>query len=192
MEVRPAQASDKQALAKVLKRAFADDPVMRWILPSQDDYERISAPFFELILNQSLSSGSCFTVSGRTGVSLWEAPDYAPTLVSQLSSFFKMAWLLRGNLARGFQLQVLMESYRPRKPFWHLTYIATDPDHQGKGIGASLLEPITRISSQQSLPIYLECSNRDNLSFYRAHQFRLVDEITYPDGPTIWPMLYEP
>ncbi len=191
MKARIAQERDRAVLAKVLKRSFVDDPVLRWILPAKQDYERIAESFFSHILKQTFVSGSCYTTDGQYGVSIWEKPNFSPTLTSQLLSFARLTWLFRGNISRALNLQSLMESYRPRKPFWHLTYIATDPVHQGRGIGSTLLKPITNISNDDGLPIYLECSNRENLSFYRAHNFRLIDEITYPGGPTIWPMLRE-
>ncbi|HJP51190.1 MAG TPA: GNAT family N-acetyltransferase [Pseudomonadales bacterium] len=191
IEIRNTQPNDKTTLADVLKRAFAKDPVMRWILPATDDYERISYPFFTLILGQTLASGISYTTDEQLGVSLWEKPDHSPSMLSQLLSFARFSWLFRGNVSRAVNLQNMMASYRPGKPFWHLTYIATDPDHQGKGIGTNLLQPIRDQATQDDYPIYLECSNRDNLAFYRRHGFRLVDELRSPTGPTIWPMIME-
>ena len=114
-----------------------------------------------------------------------------PSLGSQLLSFFSMAWLFRSNLTRALNLQVFTESYRPRKPFWYLSFIATHPNSQGKGIGASLLGPMKETAKRQGLPIYLECSNQQNLSFYRSQGFRLIDKMPYPGGPTIWPMILD-
>ena len=164
---------------------------MRWILPSLSEYHRVAQAYFELVLKQSFFSDRCFTTRDQSGVSLWEEPNYQPSLGFQLLSFFRLTWLLRGNISRVLNLQSIMASYKPRKPFWHLTYIATDPSHQGKGIGASLMKPVTKIARQQNIPVYLECSNRSNLSFYRNHGFRLVDEVSYPEGPTIWPMVLD-
>ncbi|HIG40613.1 MAG: GNAT family N-acetyltransferase [bacterium] len=191
MDTRVAESAEQSVLAKVLVRAFEEDPVLRWILPSPVEYQRVSQTYFELVLKQSLSSKRCYTTDEQSGVSLWEEPDHLPSAGSQLLHFLRLSWLLRGDISRVLDLQSLMSSYRPPKPFWHLTYIATDPARQGKGIGASLMKPVTKIAREQNIPIYLECSNRANLSFYRAHGFRLVDEVSYPGGPTIWPMLLD-
>ena len=86
-----------------------------------------------------------------------------------------------------------MENYKPRRPFWHLTYLATDPDFQGQGIGRRLLSPITEnlpASGVDKTPVYLECSNKDSISFYLSQGFNLIEEVKIPDGPTIWPMSY--
>ena len=191
MRVCLAKPEDQPVLANILKRAFEEDPVMRWILPSPAEYHRVSQTYFELIVKQSLYPERCYTTEDRCGVSLWQEPNYRPAMGSQLLNFFRVTWLLRGNISRILNLQSIMASYRPGKPFWHLTYIATDPVKQGKGIGTSLIKPVINIAREQDTPVYLECSNRTNLSFYRAHGFRLVDEVSYPEYPTIWPMILD-
>ncbi len=187
-DVRHMSQTDKAALASVLAKAFARDPVMRWIIPSDADYARVSEAYFKMILNQNMRLGVSYTNTDQSGVSLWIGPGSSPSLISQLISISRMFLLFRGNLERAFKLQTLMETYRPRQKFWHLTYIATHPEQQGSGIGSSLLEPMLSHAAAANMPVYLECSNQANLSFYRKHGFRLVDKITPREGPTIWPM----
>ena len=189
--VKTAHPEDIQHLAKVLTNAFAGDPVLRWILPTSTDYERSAEPFFNLILRQGLETGVGLTNQAKIGVSLWEQPGQHHSLLSQLVSFLQMASILRGHLNRALKLQSFMHSYRPQKPHWYLTYIATAPNHQGTGIGRNLLQPMIDKARSDKKPIYLECSAQNNLSFYRAHQFRLVDQIALPHGPTIWPMILD-
>ena len=136
---------------------------------------------------------SCYTDSEERGVSLWESPGHQLSFPSQLNTFLKFAWLLKGNISRASKIQAVMENYKPRKPFWHLTYLATDPDFQGQGIGTGLLSPITNhvpVTGAEKTPIYLECSNKDSISFYLSQGFNLIEEVKIPNGPTIWPMSY--
>ena len=193
MEAQVATRSHVSALADVLKRAFREDPVMRWILPGDIDYDRAALPLFSHILSGTSDSQSCFTDDQERGVSLWESPGHQLSFPSQLNTFLKFAWLLKGNISRASKIQAVMENYKPRKPFWHLTYLATDPDFQGQGIGAGLLSPVTSHvpnSGDDKTPIYLECSNKDSLSFYLSQGFNLIEEVKITDGPTIWPMAY--
>ena len=193
MQAQVATNSRVTALADVLQRAFRDDPVMRWILPADIDYDRAALPLFSHILSKTTDSQSCFTDSEERGVSLWESPGHRLSLPSQLNTFLKLAWLLKGNISRASKIQAVMENYKPRRPFWHLTYLATDPDFQGQGIGRRLLSPITEnlpASGVDKTPVYLECSNKDSISFYLSQGFNLIEEVKIPDGPTIWPMSY--
>jgi ribosomal protein S18 acetylase RimI-like enzyme len=105
-----------------------------------------------------------------------------------LTSTVRLVWLLKGNISRAYQLQELMASYRPRRDFLHLTYLATSPEHQGSGVGAHLMRPMLERAKALAMPVYLECSNQANLAFYRQFGFRLIDNISFKGGPTIWPM----
>lgn len=188
MGIRPVLRDDRQTLSAVLARAFQQDPVMRWIVPDDEDYQRIAEPYFQLILNQSLSTGECYTNDDQSAVALWVGPNEVPNLLGQLTGTARVLWLLRGNVNRAYHLQQLMSSYRPKRDFLHLTYLATHPEYQGGGIGASLIKPMLERARSLSLPVYLECSNQENLGFYRQFGFRLIDNISFKGGPTIWPM----
>tara|TARA_R110002072_G_scaffold3830_1_gene27229 strand:- start:2526 stop:3101 length:576 start_codon:yes stop_codon:yes gene_type:complete len=188
MAIRPISPADQQTLAEVLAKAFSQDPVLRWIIPSDEDYQRIAKPYFKLILHQSLSFSTSFTNEAQTGVALWVGPGESPSLLGQLIGSLKLLWLLKGNISRAYRLQELMASYRPRKDFLHLTYLATNPEQQGSGVGAGLIKPMLEQAKSMALPVYLECSNQENLGFYRQFGFRLIDNISFKGGPTIWPM----
>ena len=88
-----------------------------------------------------------------------------------------------------------MESYRPRKEYLHLTHLATLPEAQGSGIASQLMKPMLDRARAFNTPIYLECTNRNNLNLYRQFGFRLIDDIPVTEagikGPTIWPMTLE-
>lgn len=188
MAIRPISPADQQTLAEVLAKAFSKDPVMRWIIPNDEDYQRIAIPYFSLILHQSMSFSSNYTNEAKTGVALWVGPNEYASMFGQMLGSFKLLWLLKGNISRAYRLQELMASYRPQKDFLHLTYLATHPEQQGSGIGAKLIRPMLEHARELSLPVYLECSNQENLGFYRQFGFRLIDNISFKGGPTIWPM----
>ena len=188
MNIRPVLRDDRPPLSVVLAQAFQQDPVLRWIIQDDDDYQRIAEPYFGLILSQSLSLGECYTTDDQNGVALWIGPNVNASPLGQLTSTIRLVWLLKGSISRAYQLQELMRSYRPRREFLHLTYLATSPEHQGNGVGAHLIKPILERAKAMAMPVYLECSNQENLGFYRQFGFRLIDNITFKDGPTIWPM----
>lgn len=180
---------DQTSLSKVLARAFEQDPILRWVVPDDAEYARFAEKFFQLQLD---NSGASYTNPAKTGVALWFGPDDQHSLLAQALSSIKTILLLRGNLARANRLQSIMASYRPRRDFLHLTHLATSPEAQGSGIARTLLKPMLEQAKAFKLPVYLECTNRENLSFYRQFGFRLIDDIPITEhgskGPTIWPM----
>lgn len=191
MSVRSLAKPDVDALAPLLKHAFATDPELRWVIPDATDWERIAGPWFRMNLLEALYQGQGLTDDLARGVSLWEGPGASRSLLSRLINLCRMAFMFRGNLSRAIQIQGAVDSFRPTMPYWYLTYIATHPRHQGTGIGSALLAPMLATADDQRCPVFLECSNERNIDFYREHGFDIVASVTLPGGPTIWPMLRE-
>jgi hypothetical protein len=123
MTIRRISPADRGTLAEVLAKAFEHDPVLRWIIPANEHYQRIAIPYFSLLLHQSMSFGASYTNEDQTGVALWVGPSESPSAFSHLAGTCRLLWLLKGNILRAYRLQELMASYRPRKDFLHLTHI---------------------------------------------------------------------
>jgi GNAT superfamily N-acetyltransferase len=70
--------------------------------------------------------------------------------------------------------------------------VATDPDHQGRGLGAQILKPVLETCDREGVPAYLESSNPRNLPFYYRQGWIQTGEIVIPEGPTLFPMWRQP
>lgn len=191
MSIRRLAHHDIDPLAEVLKRAFAADPELRWVIPDPAEWDRIADPWFRMHLSESLRQGHGLTDNERRGVSLWEPPGTEHSFLSRLVALWRMALMFRGNLARAIEIQRAMEDYRPGGDFWYLTYIATHPRHQGTGLGGALLRPMLELAERSRTPVFLECSNERNVPFYETHGFKTLARVPIRGGPTIWPMLRE-
>ena len=186
--VRLATRREVPALARVLARAFHDDPVYRWIFPDAEQRERRSPGMFDMFARQMLRHGAVLTDDAMRGVALWRPHRLQLGLLEDLG--FKLGMLrLLGRRAsvigRGF---VPIEARHPRDPHVYLPLIGTDPTHQGEGVGSALLAPVLRMCDARGLPAYLESSKEDNIPFYRRHGFELLEPLTIVGGPTVWPM----
>jgi len=62
-------------------------------------------------------------------------------------------------------------------PHIYLVMIGTDPPHQGKGHGASLLRAVNRVADVAGVPVYLE-TGPANRSLYEHFGFAVVGETT--------------
>lgn len=190
-----ASTSDQELLARVLASAFENDPLLRWIIPDDRDYQFFAHRYFELQIRSAVRSGSSFTNDERTAVATWCRPDDQQPIFLSFLEGLKTIWLLKGNISRAFFINEVMARYRPKKQYLHLTLLATSPESQGGGRARQLIEPMLDEARELKLPVYLECSNKDNLGFYRQFGFRLIDDIPITTdgmaGPTIWPMTLE-
>ena len=193
MSVRTASAADLRPVSLVLARAFRDDPVHRWILPSELDWALSSSGFFTMVMQSALRDAGAFTTAAFEGAALWFAPYPKPAPWRA-----RLAMLARWFLAlgrRGTQVGrelARMEEQHPPQPHWYLAVLGTDPRHQSRGVGSALLAPVLARCDAERTPAYLESSKRENIPFYERHGFRTQGEIAFRGGPTIWRMLREP
>lgn len=193
MTVRTLTPEDLDAAAGLLARAFEGDPGFRRIVPGESDWQRIALPWFRAAIDDARASGQALVDAQLRSISLWEGPrDRRQPAPANLLQLFKLGLILRRHLARALSIQRHTERYRPRRRHWYLTYIASDPAVRRHGLAGKVMTPVLDHASDMRLPVYLECSSRDNVGFYLRHGFNLVAEVPLQDGGTVWPMLREP
>ena len=190
---RAARPAEVQAIADALARAFSDDPVQRFLFPSDEAYAARGFPNFAILVRRALAIGCVDVTDGLEGAALWLPPrvdflDGAGGVLFALRSL----WKVRSNVASARALLAALAKHHPHEPHWYLPVLGTDPAQQGRGVGSALLARSLARSDAAGLPAYLESSKEKNLSFYRRHGFEVVAHIRIPNGPELWPMLRKP
>ena len=187
-------APDLDVVAAVAARGFYDDPVMNWVFPNHET--RLAA----LQVSMKLFAQRFLVRTGRVDVvedacaAMWLPPD-PPDLADEDAPIPPAdAWhhYAPDVVARFTVLGDLMEAAHPKEPHWYLGVVATDPEHQGRGLGARILKPVLEICDREGVPAYLESSNERNLPFYYRQGWIQSGEIEIPDGPTLFPMWRQP
>lgn len=194
-DIRELAPEDVNSAAEALSRAFYDDPVGKWLFP--DDASRLAGlgRFFESeIRHVTLPHGETLTNRERTGAALWLPPGHWKTPTLTLTRLLPRSMALFGRrlplVLRGL---FEVEKHHPAKDdHFYLPFIGVVPDHQGHGIGSSLLRPIIQRCDRDRLGAYLEATNGANRRLYERHGFEVVAEVLLPDGPPLWPMWRSP
>jgi len=193
--VRRATAQDIPALARMLARAFLDDPVASWAWRPDDLRLRALERFQAVRLRQLLAGEEIWTTDELSCAALWAPPGSWHTSLRETAmlvpSFLRPRLFVRMPLvALGWER---LERAHPRTPpHFYLALLGTEPDAQGKGLGSAVLGGVLEQCDRDQVGAYLESSKERNIDFYARNGFRVLEEIRLLRGPSMWKMWRDP
>ena len=190
-QVRRATSADVPALARMLARAFFDDPVATWAWRPDPLRMRALERFQAIRLRQLLPDEEVWTTDELTCAALWAPPGRWRMTMAQTAAlvpcfagprlFARMPLVAAGWLD--------LERKHPSAPeHWYLAVLGTDPSSQGRGLGSAVLRTMLEQCDRDGVAAYLESSKESNIDFYARHGFRVIDELRLLRGPAMWPM----
>lgn len=167
----------------VLARAFADDPVIRWVQPRPWGDHLTFAGIF-LASHGAPGTGHLLFDGGvPAAAAYWDPPGYGPGPARQVASLPLFAAAISTGIGRGATLVAALQERRPTEPHWYLSTLGAAVP--GRGFGSELLRyGIDRVTG----PAYLESSNPRNVPLYQRFGFEPLAPIRLPGGPELIPM----
>lgn len=198
--IRTATSDDVPGIARVLSRAFRDDPLWVWMFPDPETRIARSARFAAIQMGHwYIPAGTAeVAVSAEPGpvvrgVAVWTPPQtQAPSGPALLRSLPHLLELL-GPATFGRMPLLLAEigAHAPSEPHRRLEYLAVDPVAQGRGIGAALLHAGLSRADSAGEPIALETFVEERTGFYAQRGFATTAHIAGGDGdrPELWTMV---
>ena len=173
-----------------LVSAFRDDPVERWLYPSDDAYDEHFPAFVEAFGGGAFAYGTAWQVDDFAGVALWFPPATSPDgdeVVQVLMTTTHPS--THPDTIAGLEQ---MDAVHPRFPHWYLPWLGVDAAFQGTGIGGTLMTEALRTVDETALPAYLETPNPRTIPFYERHGFRVTGATQTEECPPITFMMREP
>lgn len=174
-------------------RAFATDPLFRFVYPDPDrlveGFAREHAAYIRHIYHPYGVSEAVDVGGSVAGVALWLTPH------TRVPAWRE--WLLLPPLARAVgvkRLSTVLRAYRafdealPPQPYWYLGLLAVAPEAQRRGVGRMLVEAGLKRADADGVPTFLETGTQENIQFYRRLGFEVTGDILIPEGPTHWAM----
>lgn len=193
--IRPASPEDFAGLSVVLSCAFEEDPLQRWfVLQDQRRRER-QIRLFSWFLREAIPHGCVYTTDSRCGAAVWMPPGtWKLPLIRQ---FLLLPEVLRivgfGRALSRIHGNHTFQRLHPTTPHYYLATLGVEPEHQGKGYGSRLMQPILSRCDDTGTPAYLETATERNLPLYERHGFRTTAEVRVGrSGPRLWLMWREP
>jgi GNAT superfamily N-acetyltransferase len=131
-------------LARVLSRAFYDDPPIIWVLPDERSRERRARGMFKTILRcHALKYGGVevTTADGTiAGGAIWLPPGHwQSTGREQVRALPGYVRALGRRVGPASDIASYLIKHHPREEHWYLYGIGVDPGHQGNGVASVLL-----------------------------------------------------
>jgi ribosomal protein S18 acetylase RimI-like enzyme len=192
---RRAEAAELPELARMLARAFHEDPVAAWACPPDGLRSRVLERLFGMRLRDLQPDGEIWTDDELRSVAVWAEPDHWHTTARQDISY--ATCLLHPRLALRMPMVITgmlgaQKVHPTEPPHGYLAILGTDPSARGQGLGSAMIGPVLEECDRDGVGAYLESSKEQNLAFYARHGFRVIAERDLPRGPRLWPMWREP
>jgi ribosomal protein S18 acetylase RimI-like enzyme len=184
---------------QTLVRAFADDPVVNHLFPVPEIRARGMAHVFKMALRSASRLGAMDVIPPDQAAAIWLQPEHPKPGLSQmffagaLATPFLVGWQATRRML-GYErfVEELRFQLMGGRPHWYLFAIGIEPDHQGRGLGSTLLAAGRQRATAGGFPCYLETSNERNLAFYRKNGFTVVDRRELPGAHlNLWSLISE-
>lgn len=180
------------AAVRVVCEAFADYPVMRYILGAEGDYPARLRTLIGLFHGaRVLQDDPILGISeggALVAVAVCTAPDGVPP--AALDLLRERTWTALGAdaLARYEDCVRAWESTGVDEPNIHVNMLAVVPGHQGRGLGRALLERVQAMSRERpdSRGVTLSTERERNVALYRHLGYRVVGQATIAPGLETW------
>ncbi|HAS09088.1 MAG TPA: hypothetical protein DCS55_00990 [Acidimicrobiaceae bacterium] len=186
--MRGLEPAQRSAVVNVLVEAFEHDPVQAWLFPNRERRAQRLRRFYERDMAVRLEGTATACLSGTRAVAFWQPPTAAETLPFRSAlRLVPCFWSVVGHHpVAAVRVLAAVLRQRPREPHWYLTHLAVRPDDQGRGLGRALLQWGIERADEEGVGTYLETTNPDNLSFYRAAGYSQVGMVRVGDAPSVW------
>jgi len=172
----PAQRQHQTVVINLICEAFRQDP--QFLAYTQGKPARISL-IARLAFETCLATNTIFLTDDLNAVVLCK-----PSIGGQ---FNLRAWLIQGvfpfvfgltSLRKLIHIENILEKNRQHsKNGLYIWMLATNPMHQGKGLGSTLLDYIDTLTPHNFSDIFLETCRISNVHYYRKRGYVLYHQL---------------
>lgn len=190
--VRLGRDHDLGSVTRTAMRAFHEDPVMRWLIPGDDDFERSYQALFGDLARRWIQTKTLWVTDDVVGFAGWQPPGRPEVALDE-------DWIRLPNedvehpddrIQRFIAFRTETTKHMPAEEHWYLNLLGTHPDWQRQGIGLDLMRQGFALADRDGLPCYLETETIENVAYYLRHGFVVRSEWDLPlEGPHMWGML---
>jgi ribosomal protein S18 acetylase RimI-like enzyme len=181
-------------LAGALARAFRDDPFFVHVMADAGRRMPQLEWWMRCALRYGLSYGQVYATAALFGAAIWLPPD-APNIRivrAARAGWSQAPWRLGLTAVRRlWRLDAAGNTVKKSLPSrrWYLMTLGVAPEHQSRGAGSALLQPVLAAADATNTPCFLETATTRDVAFYRKHGFEVVEEYALGTDGRLWAMV---
>jgi GNAT superfamily N-acetyltransferase len=175
--MRVATPADRELVAGIIARAFADDPVWGPALARPDGSVAHHHPFWLRFVDGSVPHGMVYIADDDAAIALWIPPGEEEMTDEHVE---ELRELVAQNLAPEAQDRMFAlwerfdENHDQEEPHAYLSLLATHPAHRGRGIAQDMVRETLADLDARGLAAYLESTNPANDHRYERLGFTKI------------------
>lgn len=189
LEITRGTIEDLPECARLIAVAFEDDPVVREMVPGDENRLARLTRFFESELRAGpLVAGALDVVRLEAGgpiagAGAWVGPEKPSSWVQlrELPNLLRAIGLR--HVAASVAALRAFDGPHPEFPHWYLSDIVVSPDARGRGIGGALLEHRLALIDDEALPAYLEATTDGSRRLYERFGFEATGTFDVGSAP---------
>jgi GNAT superfamily N-acetyltransferase len=175
------------AAAELLARAFHDDPVTCYSMPDSNRRAAVLPRALRPGVWLAHHLGEVWCTDDMSAVACWRRPGARHASSAQ----FELAGVPEADELLGSEhrsrsgpveahLAARAEALGVPAAHWYLSMVGVAPQRRRQGLGSAVLRPVLDAAKARREPAYLETFGPDNVAFYVAQGFSLVEADTDP------------
>ena len=190
-EVLPTTRQSYYQAARVLARAFVDDPVSVACFRNFSPDRRVSALIVDFTAELSVCVRRGYPIQvNEDGKVIAVAVIYPPGAYP-LPVLDQWLLLIKSILGNGFydvspwmRWLAEVDQLHPKEAHYYLEYLGVEPEQHGKAVGSTILRHLINKADEKHVGCYLENANLRNVPFYQRFGFQIVSEKEIIGVPT--------
>ena len=192
---RKLAASEIDVASHALGRAFYDDPLMMYLMPSDARRTRVMTHVMRCAVRMAVPEDHSFTTDPADGAALFLPPGTPQVpLARVVRVIVPQAWRFGfGPLSRYMAVTDELQRKHPAGDHWYLMTLGVDPDRQGLGLGGAMMSAILPRAEAEGTDVYLETNKPRNVVFYQKNGFKVREHFRCHGGrgPETWTLIRE-
>lgn len=189
-----------ERIGEMMARAFDGDELYAALFPALERRRAVLPPLMAFRVRYGVLYGEVYATSPAleaVAVWIWGEKSFMTPWRSLRAGGLALYAKIGRDAARRLEnveryVTTLHRRHAPA-PHWHLSPVAVDSPHQGKGLARRLLTAMFARLDREGLPCFLETQSAVNVAIYERYGFAVAEEGTIPETDVRhWAMLREP